>query len=85
MFRTLALDVHIHVFSFGCVEVTRLLALRDWLRSTSDDRKLYESVKRNLAQRDWADMNAYAQAKSEVIEEILARALTLRRAIGGDA
>jgi GrpB-like predicted nucleotidyltransferase (UPF0157 family) len=27
-----------------------------------------------LAQKDWPDMNAYAQAKSEIVEEILARA-----------
>jgi len=82
MLRTRALDVHIHVFSQGCVEVARLLALRDRLRSSADDRELYASVKRNLARRDWPDMNAYAQAKSEVVEEILLRALTRAAAEG---
>ena len=74
MFRTPGRDVHIHVFSAGCVEVDRMLAFRDRLRSSADDRALYGSVKRTLAQKDWPDMNAYAQAKSEIVEEILARA-----------
>lgn len=75
MFRTPELDVHIHVFSVGCVEVARHLAFRDRLRSCAEDRLLYESVKRKLAQEEWPDMNAYAAAKSEVVEAILARAL----------
>ena len=75
MFRTPELDVHIHLFSRGCVEVTRHLAFRDRLRGCPEDRRLYESVKRKLAREDWADMNAYAAAKSEVVEEIVARAL----------
>jgi GrpB-like predicted nucleotidyltransferase (UPF0157 family) len=85
MLRAQGLDVHIHVFSRGCVEVARLLAFRDWLRDNADDRQSYESVKRNLARQDWPDMNAYAQAKSDVIEEILVRALDWQRAIGGNA
>jgi GrpB-like predicted nucleotidyltransferase (UPF0157 family) len=32
-------------------------------------------VKRKLAAQDWADMNAYAQAKSEFVEEVIARAV----------
>ncbi|MDR3402178.1 MAG: GrpB family protein [Chthoniobacter sp.] len=75
MFRTPELDVHLHIFSPGCVEVTRHLAFRDRLRTCPEDRLLYESVKRKLATKDWPDMNAYAQAKTEVVEQILARAL----------
>ena len=75
MVRTLERDVHIHIFSPGCVEITRQLAFRDRLRINADDRRLYESVKRKLAQEDWVDMNAYAQAKAEVVEQITARAL----------
>ena len=45
----------------------------DRLRTCPEDRLLYESVKRKLAREDWTDMNAYARAKSEVVEEILAR------------
>ena len=40
-----------------------------------EDRRLYESVKRKLAQEDWPDMNAYAEARTEVVEQIIARAL----------
>jgi GrpB-like predicted nucleotidyltransferase (UPF0157 family) len=75
MFRTPELDVHVHVFSPGCVEVTRQLAFRDRLRRNAEDRLLYESVKRKLAKEDWPDMNAYAAAKSEVVEQVIARAL----------
>jgi len=75
MFRTPQLDVHVHIFSPGCVEVTRHLAFRDRLRSNVEDRLLYESVKRKLSSQDWPDMNAYARAKSEVVEQILTRAL----------
>lgn len=75
MFRTPELDVHVHVFSPDCIEVTRHLAFRDRLRACAKDRLLYDSVKRKLAKEDWTDMNAYAAAKSEVVEEILARAM----------
>lgn len=74
MVRTPELDVHVHVFSAGCVEVARHLAFRDWLTSHPADRLLYEGVKRTLAREDWSDMNAYAAAKSEVVKQILARA-----------
>ena len=74
MLRTPELDVHIHVFSRGRVEVDRLLAFRNWLRRCAEDRALYESVKRKLAQQDWSTMNAYADAKSEIIEQLVARA-----------
>jgi len=75
MFRTPELDVHVHVFSRGCIEFTRHLAFRDHLRRCTEDRLLYESVKRKLAEGDWPDMNAYARAKTEVVEQIIARAL----------
>jgi GrpB-like predicted nucleotidyltransferase (UPF0157 family) len=76
MFRTPALDVHVHVFSHQCPEIDRLLNFRDHLRANSQDRKVYEETKRTLAARDWPDMNAYAAAKSEVIERILGAAAT---------
>jgi GrpB-like predicted nucleotidyltransferase (UPF0157 family) len=79
MFRTPELDVHVHIFSPGCAEVTRHLAFRDRLQTSPEDRLLYECVKRKLAREDWGDMNAYARAKSEVVEQILARALPAGR------
>jgi len=75
MFRTPELDVHIHIFSPGCVEIARHLAFRNHLRSHADDRLRYETLKRKLAKEDWPDMNAYASAKSELVEEILRRAM----------
>ena len=72
MFRTVNKDVHIHIYSAGCVEIQRNLAFRDRLRSNAEDRRRYEHVKRELAAKEWPDMNAYAQAKTEVIESIIA-------------
>ena len=74
MFRTPELDVHLHVYSRGCPEIERLIALRERLRANAADRQLYEATKRTLATRGWPDMNAYAQAKTDVIERILAAA-----------
>jgi len=75
MFRTPELDVHVHIFSQSCVEFTRHLAFREHLRACPEDRLLYESAKRKLAREDWPDTNSYARAKSEIVEQIIARAL----------
>ena len=75
MLRTSEADAHVHIFSFGCIEVTRQLAFRDRLRRNAEDRLLYQSRKRRLAEQDWPDMDAYARAKTEVVEQITARAL----------
>ena len=72
MFRTPGRDVHVHVYSAGCPEIERVLTFRDRLRRNRDDRSRYEQVKRELAAKEWADMNAYADAKTEVIESIIA-------------
>jgi GrpB-like predicted nucleotidyltransferase (UPF0157 family) len=72
MFRTPELDVHVHVWSDSDPEVGRVLAFRDRLRPSPGDRVLYEALKRQLATREWRDMNDYADAKSELIEQILA-------------
>jgi len=72
MLRTPDRDVHIHIYSAGCPEIERVLVLRDRLRRNHDDRRRYERLKRELAAKEWADMNAYADAKTEVIESIIA-------------
>ena len=76
MFRTPERDVHVHVYSAGCTEIERTLAFRNRLRRNADDRRRYEQTKRELAAREWSDMNAYAAAKTEVIESILAASQT---------
>jgi GrpB-like predicted nucleotidyltransferase (UPF0157 family) len=78
MLRTKALDVHVHVFSDGSVEATRMLAFRDLLRESEGERIRYESLKRELAKADWPDMNAYAEAKTETIEQMLSNVLVER-------
>jgi GrpB-like predicted nucleotidyltransferase (UPF0157 family) len=68
-------DANIHVFSTGCGEILRLLAFRDWLRTNDSDRALYQNTKKTLAARTWKYTQNYADAKTEIVEEILARAL----------
>lgn len=66
--------MNLHVYAEGDDEVARCLRFRDRLRGDEADRRRYEEVKRSLAGREWPDVNYYADAKSEVIREILARA-----------
>ena len=75
LLKTPEADVNLHVFSLGCEEIARLLAFRDWLRANEEDRKLYERTKQELAARTWKYMQNYADAKSGVVNAILARAL----------
>ena len=81
MFRTPQRDVHVHVHAPGDPVLAERLDLRDRLRRSPEDRALYEATKRALAGREWPDMDVYADAKSEVIAEILAR-VSRRRARG---
>lgn len=69
-------NVNLHVFSDGCPEIDRMLRFRDWLRTDQADRELYEQTKRKLAAREWTYVQDYADAKTLVVEEIIARALT---------
>jgi GrpB-like predicted nucleotidyltransferase (UPF0157 family) len=73
MLRTPARDVHVHVFSPASPEIERYLTFRDRLRRNADERQRYETMKRVLAAQPWPDMDAYANAKTEVIEGIIAR------------
>ena len=69
-------NVNVHTFSDGCAEVERMVAFRDWLRTHDDERDLYLDAKRELATREWKYVQNYADAKSAVVQEILARALS---------
>ncbi len=64
---------NLHVFSAGCPEIDRMLAFRDRLRMNEHDRRQYEETKVALAARTWAQIQDYADAKSEVVREILSR------------
>jgi GrpB-like predicted nucleotidyltransferase (UPF0157 family) len=67
-------DVNLHVFSVGSVELERMVGFRDWLRTHPEDRDLYERTKRELAARTWRHIQHYADAKTAVVEGIMARA-----------
>ena len=74
MFNRPDTEVNLHVFSSGCPEIGRVLMFRDWLRGNVADRDLYARTKLALAQQEWKHVQDYADAKTAVIEEILARA-----------
>jgi GrpB-like predicted nucleotidyltransferase (UPF0157 family) len=67
-------DINLHVFSIGCSEIDRMLMFRDWLRVNGDDRALYAHTKLALAAKQWTDVQNYADAKTAVVCEIMARA-----------
>jgi GrpB-like predicted nucleotidyltransferase (UPF0157 family) len=67
-------DVNLHVFSHGCPEIDRMLRFRDHLRTDDADRELYERTKRELARREWKYVQHYADAKTDVVTAIMARA-----------
>lgn len=67
-------SVNLHVFGRGCEEVDRMVRFRDRLRGNRVDRELYAATKRELAAQDWTYMQQYADAKTTVVLEILARA-----------
>lgn len=72
--RTPERDVHVHIYGRGDPAIDDYLLLRDHLRTDQDDRALYERTKRELLRTSWDDMNAYADAKTDVILAIKARA-----------
>ncbi len=71
-------NVNLHTLSDGSPEIDRILGFRDWLRTHDDDRLRYERTKRELAGRQWEYVQNYADAKTEVVEAIIARATASR-------
>jgi GrpB-like predicted nucleotidyltransferase (UPF0157 family) len=67
-------EVQMHVFAVGSEEAERMLLFRDRLRANEGERARYEATKRRLAPRSWKRLKDYADAKSEVVEEIIAQA-----------
>ncbi|HEX5280303.1 MAG TPA: GrpB family protein [Micropepsaceae bacterium] len=72
-FKSLAPEANIHVFTSGCEEIARMIQFRDRLRANAADRARYEQTKKDLACRTWKYVQMYADAKSEIVREILAR------------
>ena len=71
-------SINLHVFTDGEPEIERMLAFRDRLRADADERGLYEQAKRELAAREWKYVQHYADAKTEIVEAIVDRALADR-------
>ncbi|HEU4572638.1 MAG TPA: GrpB family protein [Candidatus Limnocylindrales bacterium] len=71
-------NVNVHVFSESAAEIDRMLLFRDWLREHPEERERYEGRKRELASRTWRFVQHYADAKSGVVQSILARAEAAR-------
>ena len=67
-------NINLHVFSPDSPELERMVGFRDWLRTHDEDRELYERTKRELAAREWKYVQHYPDAKTAVVEEIIARA-----------
>jgi GrpB-like predicted nucleotidyltransferase (UPF0157 family) len=74
LFKGLDTNVNVHTFSAGCSEVERILLFRDWLRTHPDDRELYRRAKQELAARDWKYVQQYADAKTAVMQAMIAKA-----------
>jgi GrpB-like predicted nucleotidyltransferase (UPF0157 family) len=77
MFNGPDTDSNLHVFSPECPEIDRVLMFRDWLRTNAADRDLYARTKLALALKEWTSVQNYADAKTIVIEEIIARAAAM--------
>jgi len=67
-------SINLHVFTVGAAEIDGMLVFRDWLRADDADRDAYLQVKRDLAQRTWRHVQHYADAKTAIVEQIIARA-----------
>jgi GrpB-like predicted nucleotidyltransferase (UPF0157 family) len=67
--------VNLHVFTVGSRELTRMVAFRDRCRSHPEELQLYLDTKQALAGQVWRHVQHYANAKGEVVEAIIARAL----------
>jgi GrpB-like predicted nucleotidyltransferase (UPF0157 family)/GNAT superfamily N-acetyltransferase len=65
---------NVHVFQEGNPEINRHLKFRDWLRTHSDDAKLYAKLKVELAKKFPDEIQSYCNGKDEFIASIDAKA-----------
>ncbi len=75
-------DVNLHFFETDSIQVRRYLRFCDYLRQNAKDRKLYEKVKLELAERFTNDRLAYLEGKSRVVQEIDSRAAEWKKESG---
>ena len=67
-------DINLHVFTVGSAEIDQMLMFRDWLRADEADRDAYLRVKRDLAKRTWRHVQHYADSKTAIVQQVMARA-----------
>ncbi|WIX97806.1 GrpB family protein [Amycolatopsis mongoliensis] len=67
-------NINLHVYSPGNGQTPRYRLFRDRLRSHPEELALYAAKKRELGSREWKYIQQYADAKTEVVEEIIGRA-----------
>ena len=63
---------HLYVCAADNCELARHLAFRDFLRTHPDTARAYGELKRSLASQFRNDRNAYTEAKTAFIEQVLA-------------
>ena len=68
----------IHMYETGHEQYEKQIVFRDYLRAHPDAREEYEVLKRELAVRNAADVEAYAHAKSDFVQSILRSAAPAR-------
>lgn len=68
------MPVNLHVRRDGCVSQQQALLFRDYLRVDEAARQRYGAEKKRLAQRPWRSVDAYAEAKSQVVWGLLQQA-----------
>ena len=66
--------INLHVFTAGAAQTGRMLLLRDRLRASDADRAAYLQVKRDLAGRTWRHVQHHADAKTAIVDQVIARA-----------
>ena len=64
-------DIHLHVFSQDSKEIEKYLLLRNYLRAHQEARELYANTKKTLAKKKWKYVQNYADAKSDVVQQIM--------------
>ena len=71
-------NINLHVHGVSSPEIERNLLFRNWLRANDDDRELYANTKRDLSTKGFTYIQEYADAKTDVITAIMARAQAAR-------
>lgn len=64
---------HVHVYDFQGIRWKKELAFRDYLRAHLDEAKRYGVLKRELAAKYPTEREAYTQAKTAYIQDILGK------------